>query len=252
MLRESQFVAGLVNEHGGVDAESRVENVNELRRVAGEYAELPVDEQLARFLEEVALVADVDRLAAVDNHVVCITLHQAKGLEYDNVFLVGLEDELIPHSRTHNDPVQIEEERRILYVGVTRARKRLALSRVLRRMNFGRYDQTLSSRFLADIPKGLLTHATNLGTVAPSAGQGRSNPAFQGWGTAATLKPTTVAVQYAVGDIVRHQRFGEGVVLSAKSVDDDVEVLVRFADPAAGEKRLIASFARLEKVTTQN
>ena len=241
-----------MNEHGGVDAESRVENVNELRRVAGEYAELPVDEQLARFLEEVALVADVDRLAAVDNHVVCITLHQAKGLEYDNVFLVGLEDELIPHSRTHNDPVQIEEERRILYVGVTRARKRLALSRTLRRMNFGRYDQTLSSRFLADIPKGLLAHATNLGTVNPSAGQGRSNPAFQGWGTAAALKPTTVAVQYAVGDMVRHQRFGEGVVLSAKSVDDDVEVVVRFADPAAGEKRLIASFARLEKVTTPN
>lgn len=252
MLRESQFVAGLVNEYGGTDAESRVENVNELRRVAGEYAELPVDEQLARFLEEVALVADVDRLAAVDNHVVCITLHQAKGLEYDNVFLVGLEDELIPHSRTHNDPVQIEEERRILYVGVTRARKRLALSRVLRRMNFGRYDQTIATRFLADIPKGLLAHTTNLGTVNPSAGGGRSNSAFQGWGTTAALKPSRVTVEYAVGDVVRHQRFGEGVVLAAKSVDDDVEVVVRFADSAAGEKRLIASFARLEKVITPN
>ncbi len=250
MLRESQFIAGLVNEHGGVDAESRVENVNELRRVAGEYAELPAVEQLARFLEEVALVADVDRLASVDNHVVCITLHQAKGLEYDNVYLVGLEDELIPHSRTHKDPVQIEEERRILYVGVTRARKRLALSRVARRMNFGRYDQTLPSRFLADIPNGMLAHASRLGMTNPTIPGMRSNPAFQGWGTAATHKPVASVVQYEVGDVVRHQRFGEGVVLSAKSVDDDVEVVVRFADSAAGEKRLIASFARLEKITT--
>jgi len=249
MLTESQFIAGLVNEYGGSDAESRVENVNELRRVAGEYTELPADEQLLRFLEEVALVADVDRLAAVDNHVVCITLHQAKGLEYDNVFLVGLEDELIPHGRTHNDPVQIEEERRILYVGVTRARKRLALSRVLRRMNYGRYDQTLPSRFLGDIPKGMLAHATALGTVSPVSKGSRSSEAFQGWGTASAHKPPVVLVQYEIGDRVRHQRFGEGVVLAAKAVDDDIEVVVRFADSAVGEKRLIASFARLEKVS---
>ena len=249
MLTESQFIAGLVNEHGGSDAESRVENVNELRRVAGEYAELPADEQLPRFLEEVALVADVDRLAAVDNHVVCITLHQAKGLEYDNVFLVGLEDELIPHGRTHNDPVQIEEERRILYVGVTRARKRLALSRVVRRLNFGRYDQTLPSRFLGDIPKGMLAYSTALGSVKPTMTGTRTAATFQGWGTAAAHKPAIAAVHYDIGDIVRHQRFGEGVVLAAKAVDDDVEVVVRFADSAVGEKRLIASFARLEKIS---
>lgn len=250
VLRESQFIAGLVNEHGGADAESRVENVNELRRVAGEYAELPHDEQLQRFLEEVALVADVDRLANVDNHVVCITLHQAKGLEYDNVFLVGLEDDLIPHGRTHGDPLQIEEERRILYVGVTRARKRLMLSRAQRRMNFGRYEPTLPTRFLKDIPRALLAHATSTGTIAAGRSSSRTQPEFQGWGTAAALRPKPSPILYAVGDTVRHQRFGEGIVLEAKVVDDDTEVLVRFADPAAGEKRLIASFARLERVSS--
>lgn len=248
MLRDSQFIAGLVDEHGGADAESRVENVNELRRVAGEYAELPHDEQLMRFLEEVALVADVDRLANVDNHVVCITLHQAKGLEYDNVFLVGLEDDLIPHGRTHGDPVQIEEERRILYVGVTRARKRLALSRAQRRMNFGRYDQTLTTRFLKDIPRHLLSSATAGGTSAAARPGARSQPEYQGWGTAAAHRPTAAPEQYAPGTAVRHQRFGEGIVIESKVVDDDTEVLVRFADPAVGEKRLIASFARLVRV----
>ncbi len=251
ILDETQFFAALQHEHGETDGESRAENVIELQRVAAEYDELPIPEQLTRFLEEVALVADVDTLNNDSNHVVCITMHQSKGLEYDHVFLVGLEDELLPHRRTHESQSEIEEERRILYVGVTRARKTLSLSRARRRVTFGRYDATTISRFLTPIASKLLTQSF------PTTGTPRSsttNPAYQGWGTAATFQRTTpkppapTTVQWQVGDRVRHQRFGEGVVLEAKVVDDDVEVIVRFADRAVGEKRLIASFARLERI----
>lgn len=268
VLSETKFADALAMMYDDrSDADARIENVNELRRVSGEYLELPVDEQLFRFLEEVALVADVDALAAGeseaerDNRVVCITMHQAKGLEYDNVFIVGLEDELIPHIRTHLFPEQIAEERRILYVGVTRARKRLMLSRAQRRMLYGQYGPTTPSRFLSDIPKGMLHVTTGLGSVSPTTPTQRvqtaltTKPEYRGWGDAAKFqsKPTAPTpssqATFAVGDRVRHQRFGEGIVMAAKVVDDDVEVVVNFADKAVGEKRLIASFARLEKIS---
>lgn len=248
ILQETNFFAALHHEHGERDGESRAENVLELQRVAAEYDILPTGEQLTRFLEEVALVADVDALKSGNNHVVCITMHQAKGLEYEHVFLVGLEDELLPHRRTHDSPRDIDEERRILYVGVTRARKTLALSRARRRFTFGRYEPTSISRFVTPIARKLLTTARD---TAP-ASRTSTNPAYQGWGTAATFQrtpaPPTASVSWQVGDHVRHQRFGEGVVLAAKVVDDDVEVVVRFTDKAVGEKRLIASFARLERM----
>jgi DNA helicase-2/ATP-dependent DNA helicase PcrA len=178
-------------------------------------------------------------------------MHQAKGLEYDHVFLVGLEDEILPHRRTHESQPEIEEERRILYVGVTRARKTLTLSRARRRATFGRYDTTTVSRFVTPIISKHLTMSPAPGTPIRSS---TSNPAYQGWGTAATFQRTHTtpaavdALQWQVGDHVRHQRFGEGIILEAKVVDDDVEVVVRFADKALGEKRLIASFARLERL----
>lgn len=253
ILAETQFFAALQQAHGETDGESRAENVIELQRVAAEYDELPMPEQLTRFLEEIALVADVDTLKSDNNHVVCITMHQAKGLEYDHVFLVGLEDEILPHRRTHESQHEIEEERRILYVGVTRARKTLTLSRARRRATFGRYDTTTISRFVAPIISKHLTMSP--APVNPNRSS-TSNPAYQGWGTAATFQrtPTTSSAtdavqQWQVGDHVRHQRFGEGIILEAKVVDDDVEVVVRFADKALGEKRLIASFARLERLT---
>jgi DNA helicase-2/ATP-dependent DNA helicase PcrA len=256
ILIETLFSAALNEEYGETDGESRMENVTELRRVAGEYLLLPINEQLSRFLEEIALVSDVDRLNTSDNHVVCITMHQAKGLEYDNVFLVGLEDDLLPHVRTHQDPAQVEEERRILYVGITRARKRLAMSRANRRLNRGQYMNTIGSRFLKDIPGKLLSN-TAMGSRVGARTMATPNPTYQGWGTAAAFQankavtpPPPIVIE--VGDVVRHQRFGEGVVLAAKVVDDDLEVVVRFSDDAVGEKRLIASFARLERIRTNN
>ncbi len=261
VLSETKFTQAIAEMYDDGDADARIENVNELRQVSGEYLVLPVDEQLFRFLEEVALVADVDTLATGapverDNRVVCITMHQAKGLEYDNVFIVGLEDELIPHSRTHLFPEQIDEERRILYVGITRARKRLMLSRAQRRIMYGRYEPTLTSRFLKDIPKGMLQVTTGLGSVAPTTTRTQQptsqSPQYRGWNDAPPAHTPAASaasnVEFAVGDRVRHQRFGEGIIMAAKVVDDDVEVLVHFADKVVGEKRLIASFARLEKI----
>jgi len=143
------------------------------------------------------------------------------------------------------------ENRRLLYVGMTRARKRLYLMRALRRAVFGNSEPTKRSRFLADIPMEQLTVLTNNGTVAPRPARATPNPAYQGWGNAAAFQQPKSApmLEFSVGDHVRHQRFGEGIVLAAKVVDDDVEVVVRFADRAVGEKKLIASFARLQKIT---
>ena len=256
ILDDTQYIAALHHEYGDSDGDARADNVLELQRVAGEYDALPIPEQLTQFLEEVALVADVDALANDDNHVVCITMHQAKGLEYDHVFLVGLEDELLPHRRTHEHAHEIEEERRILYVGVTRARKTLTLSRARRRFTFGRFDPTTISRFVRPIASTLLSTPGAPSDATPTRAP-TSNPAYQGWGTAASFQTRSTAsaprgdTQWQVGDRVRHQRFGEGIVLEAKVVDDDVEVVVRFADKALGEKRLIASFARLERLPNE-
>lgn len=251
---EMQVEAYLERAFGRDEARTRLENINELQRVADEYAALPRDEQLGQFLAEVALVADVDVLdRQVDrqHQVVCITMHQAKGLEYDNVFLVGLEDTIIPHVRTHNDPQQIEEERRILYVGITRARRRLYLSRAQRRMVFGNTENTRRSRFIQALPMDMFAVVTRQGQVAPRSQQAGAIDAFRSWGARSTTPPPANALpEFAVGDQVRHQRFGDGIVLAAKVVDDDVEVVVRFADKVVGEKKLIASFARLQKITT--
>ncbi len=231
--------------------EERWENILELRTVADEYQDLELKDSLASFLEGVTLVSDVDGLDEKADAVTLITLHQAKGLEFPVVFIVGLEEGLLPHFKSLPDPEQLEEERRLCYVGITRAKERAYLIHALRRSLMGVSGRSIPSRFLNDIPPHLVTStSTGLGEQAlvtappipradtrlrfgPSRAEGR--PPF----------PRLSAVK--VGERVRHATFGEGLVVSCLATKDDYEVTIALD---SGEiKRFLLSFAPLEKVS---
>ena len=214
--------------------EERLENVLELRTVAEEYAHLEPQERLTAFLESVALVSDTDDLNERANSVTLITLHQAKGLEFPIVFMVGMEEGLLPHIRSIDDSDQMEEERRLCYVGMTRAQERLYLLRAYRRAAMGSRGANPPSRFLADIPPAL--------TASP-AGRGAQTPE---WEPAAPVPPTPPP--FKAGDRVQHTVFGEGVVVACAPAPGDHEVTVAFRG-SAGVKRLLLSFAPLEMKT---
>ncbi|MFC2039670.1 ATP-dependent helicase [Chloroflexota bacterium] len=227
------------------DGEDRFDNVMELRAVASEYHNMPTPEGLAAFLESVALVADVDSLNEGVDAVTLITLHQAKGLEYPVVFIVGMEEGLLPHFRSIDDAGQMEEERRLCYVGITRAQKKLYLVRAFRRMLMGSSTANQPSRFLADIPSN----------VAPGGKlwSGEATPvaaAMHNWNRgrrpSAEVQADMAFMELKIGDHVQHGQFGSGIVLGARPKGDDMEVTVAFAD--IGNKKLMLSFARLEKV----
>ena len=154
VMEESGYATWLRD--GTEEGEDRWENVSELSSVATQYDSFPADLRLTAFLEEVALVSDQDELAEEKDRVTLLTLHTAKGLEFAVVFIVGLEENIFPHSRSLDDPDQMEEERRLMYVGVTRAKDRLYLLRAFRRTIYGRSEVNTPSRFLEDIPQPLM------------------------------------------------------------------------------------------------
>ena len=198
------------------------------------------DERLSAFLEGVALVSDVDSLEEGTDAITLITLHQAKGLEFPVVFIVGLEEGLLPHSRSIDDPDQMEEERRLFYVGMTRAKERLYLTRAFRRGFWGNTSAVRPSRFLGDVPQRLITSLS-------MAGQKSAVPGLQG--DAAGGENTAVAIEAPLkdGDRVRHSKFGEGIVVSCMPTSQDYEVTVAFKGES-GIKKLLYSFAPLQKV----
>jgi len=224
---------------GGLDGEERWDNVLELRTVAGQYRDLASPEGLSAFLEGVTLVSDVDGLDEGVDAVTLITLHQAKGLEFAVVFIVGMEEGILPHVRSFDDPSQMEEERRLCYVGVTRAKERLYLLRAFRRSLMGSSMVRDASRFLNDIPSRLIRSGGFW-----EAESSKLTRAIYSWDEAPT--PSFSSTELVAGDHVRHAVFGEGVVVSFKSVKGDGEVVVAF--DGAGVKKLLLSFAPLEKI----
>lgn len=230
-----------------VDGEERWENLLELRTVAGQYQELPPTESLAAFLEGAALVSDVDGFEETVEAVTLITLHQAKGLEFPVVFIVGMEEGILPHIRSFDDADQMEEERRLCYVGVTRAQQRVYLVRAFRRTLMGNRRVAGASRFLKDIPRHLIS-----GGDLWAGEKDRLAEAIYTWrGTAEreepAAAPATELLELSDGDRVRHGTFGDGVVVSRRAVNGDFEVVVAF--DGAGVKKLLQSFARLEKMS---
>jgi DNA helicase-2/ATP-dependent DNA helicase PcrA len=237
ILERTGYRAYIVGKEGG---EERWENVLELRSVASEYNELALEEALTAFLEKVSLVSDIDELDEKADAVTLITLHQAKGLEFPVVFIVGLEEGILPHRRSFDDPEQMEEERRLCYVGITRAKKRLYLLRSYRRNLFGGSTSNPPSRFLQDISPRLITPRGLWEDSATPVG----SPALSGNLQPSRRPSSTPALK--VGDHVHHSKFGPGIVMNCSPTRDDQEVTVVFE--GAGVKKLLASLAPLDKI----
>ena len=233
--------------------EVRVENLKELVAVSMEYEERPFEElgedeeiSLAGFLEKVSLVADADEIPEGEDHggvVTMMTLHTAKGLEFPTVFLTGMEDGIFPHSRTLGEKDEIEEERRLAYVGLTRARQRLYISRAEYRSTWGAPNYNPPSRFLDEIPEEVIEWRN----------QGRSSsPSLVTRSRVATTPPPratgkkSVAMELAVGERVSHDTFGLGTVVAVAGAGDKAEATINFGQ--YGEKRLLLRYAPVEKL----
>jgi DNA helicase-2/ATP-dependent DNA helicase PcrA len=257
VLEDTGYLAELEAERT-VEAAGRVENLAELVGQAREYAEVDA------FLEDVSLVADADEIDGSEGEVVLMTLHTAKGLEYPVVFLLGLEDGVFPHLRSLGEPDELEEERRLAYVGITRARHRLYLTWAESRMLFGSTQYNPPSRFLREIPADLVHHADN-GRPSRRRWRGAEDvPEGRVWGRGgadehrsrvveaamrgeATPARTTGAESLGlrVGDDVVHGKWGEGVVILLEGQGEKAEAVIRF--PSVGEKRLLLAWTPLKK-----
>ena len=261
IIEETGYVESLEAEDSE-EAEARIENIDELmsKIVAYEDAceEMNEPPTLSGFLEEVALVADIDSLDENSDYVVLMTLHSAKGLEFPHVYLAGLEDGIFPSymTITADDPEEVEEERRLCYVGITRAEKALTLTCARRRMIRGETQYNKMSRFLKEIPMELLsTGAVFEKEKEEPAKQAAYMQARQAFRTKAFTAPKPArqfgtpagdGPGYGVGDRVRHMKFGEGTVTAIVEGGRDYEVTVDFDGP--GTKKMFATFARLQKV----
>jgi DNA helicase-2/ATP-dependent DNA helicase PcrA len=251
-LEGSGYVAELEAE-GGIEAEGRLENLSELVGVAREF------ETVEEFLEQVSLVADTDELDDDDSAVVLMTLHSAKGLEYPAVFLIGMEEGIFPHVRTLTEPDELEEERRLAYVGITRARERLFVSSAWARSLHGSTQYNPPSRFLSELPEHLV-EAVGQRRRRPSFGTGatwgsdreprqRFAPAAAGSSRPAPRRPQPSGADQLglrTGDDVVHAKWGEGVILDVRGSGDKAEATVRF--PEVGEKVLLLAWAPLQKL----
>ena len=242
---------------GTDDAMMRIENIDEFTAKAVEFEKTTEDATLSAFLEEIALVADIDSYNENDDAVVLMTLHSAKGLEFPYVFMVGMEEGLFPGSRaiSSGDPNDMEEERRLCYVGITRARKELFLTYALHRMQHGQIQYNAPSRFLAELPPELLDNRFKKPqndpikhwSFSPAGGMKRniiSNPY-----KSELSKPTNVEIDFKVGDKVRAPKYGIGEVKDIKSAGADYEVTVLFT--GKGAKKFMAGLSKLKKVETE-
>ncbi|NCG36941.1 MAG: DNA helicase PcrA [Actinobacteria bacterium] len=242
-----------------VESEGRLENLSELVGMAREY------ETVDEFLEQISLVADTDDLDDEESSVTLMTLHGAKGLEFPVVFLVGMEDGVFPHIRSLGEPAELEEERRLAYVGITRAMKKLHLTSAWSRMMHGSTQYNPPSRFLDEIPSELIEeiggsrmlrgrrdrgdHDTSGRTFGGGRQSSENRDHMVEQALAAANGPTqsgAEALGLRVGDDVRHSQWGEGVIIDIEGAGDKAEASVHF--PSIGEKRLLLSWAPLEKI----
>jgi DNA helicase-2/ATP-dependent DNA helicase PcrA len=237
---------------GTTEGEDRWENLMELRRVTQEYAAVEPPEALPMFLEQVALVSDVDGLGNDEAGPALLTLHAAKGLEFPAVFIVGMDEGVLPHTRSLDTPEAMEEERRLCYVGITRAKDHLYLVHTFRRFMSGQNDLGVPSRFLTDIPAELIEgQAKPHGRKVESDGyeaQSGSRYLRTVLTDVSTPRPASPPPQprFQVGDTIQHAKFGEGVIIASHMTNDDQEIEVAF--PRQGVKRLSVNLAPIQKL----
>jgi DNA helicase-2/ATP-dependent DNA helicase PcrA len=266
VLDQAGYLRDLREDHTE-ESEGRIENLMELVSAAREYETRDPEPSLGGFVDRLSLLSDVDKEQGTrDARVMMMTMHSAKGLEFPVVVIAGMEEGLFPHSRSAEDEAELEEERRLCYVGITRARSRLVLTSAARRRVFGDYQGTQPSRFLEEIPPDLIEQeysAYSSPYSTPRAGgswEYRANPYGRGGrsgGRGSRVREQEESFAYESEDqsvpgglrsgaTVRHGQFGVGTVLSVEVLDDDMKVVVRFA--SVGTKTLRAKYAKLEMV----
>ncbi|GER68005.1 ATP-dependent DNA helicase PcrA [Weizmannia acidilactici] len=238
-----------------IEAESRLENIDEFISVAQEFEKNNDDKSLISFLTDLALVADIDRLDEEDvpkDAVVLMTLHAAKGLEFPVVFLIGMEEGVFPHSRSLMDEAEMEEERRLMYVGVTRAEEELYLTNAQMRTLYGRTNINPVSRFISEIPEELIDQANReeedgLDFRSPSSRSSERMQRRPMVRPAAHQKQGAEKLSWNVGDKAEHKKWGIGTIVSVKGEGKSLELDIAFPSPV-GIKRLLAEFAPITKV----
>lgn len=271
-LPVSELVDELLNKTGyremlkndpSLEGESRLENINEFITVAQEFEKTSDDKSLVAFLTDLALIADIDQVdddGENNERILLMTLHSAKGLEFPVVFIIGLEEGVFPHSRSLMEEMEMEEERRLAYVGITRAEQQLYLTRARMRTLFGRTNMNPPSRFLDEIPDELLefVNESEEDTLFPPwmhASHGikpkERNTFYSRKPAPRTVHRTSVtntggaSFDWTVGDKANHKKWGEGTVVSIKGEGDNLELDIAF--PNVGIKRLFAKFAPITK-----
>jgi DNA helicase-2/ATP-dependent DNA helicase PcrA len=257
VLDQTGYLKDLRDEHSE-EAEGRIENLAELVSAAREYEIRNPEPSLGGFVDQLSLLSDADEEAGSQSaRVLMMTMHSAKGLEFPVVVICGLEDGLFPHSRSADDEAELEEERRLCYVGITRAERRLVLTSAARRRVFGEYQSTEPSRFIDEIPPELIEEVASafVSPYASSFSQFRAPQYGKGSGYRGRTREERPAYAYEDDDQsvpsglkpglrVKHPQFGVGTVLSVEPLDDDTKLVVRFN--SVGQKTLRARFAKLE------
>lgn len=257
IMSVSGYIASLDSE--SETREDRIANLDELANNLLRFSEENEGATLNDFLQEVSLMTDIDNYNAEADTVIMMTVHAAKGLEFKNVFLAGMEESIFPSELSRMDGTeQIEEERRLAYVGITRAKKKLYLTRARMRMLFGSTKFNQPSRFVEEIPNKLLeitsdeqpqrTYSSTVYKISSTASSGKAPqaPASRGFSAPkAFTPPQSSGESYKVGDTVVHKAYGEGVVLSAKPMGNDTMLEIAFAK--AGTKKIMANYAKIEK-----
>ena len=227
---------------------TRLENIRELKPSIQAYLQNAENPTLAGFLEEIALYTDLEEYNQGDDAVVMMTMHSAKGLEFANVFLVGFEDGLFPGTRAIGDREEMEEERRLCYVAITRAKEHLTITHARQRMLYGRTAAALPSRFLKEIPEDCMVKKGALRSTSPNYSDWNSGsaypayrPSLNTYSIPAVQKPQVPVLELSKGDMVRHAAFGRGMVLSVMKMGGDALLEIAFDD--IGTKKLMAKAA---------
>jgi DNA helicase-2/ATP-dependent DNA helicase PcrA len=257
MLSRTGYLENL-REERSEEAEGRIENLMELVSAAREYESRDDTPTLGGFVDRLSLLSEADEAeGASEAQVWLMSMHAAKGLEFPVVVVAGMEEGLFPHSRSSEDQDEIEEERRLCYVCLTRARERLVLTGAARRRVFGDYQQSRPSRFLEEIPDHLVERLEPAPPRWQHAGYELKNPYARRYGGRGRVREEAESGGYAyehedqsavspvrLGARVRHRQFGVGTVVEVEDQGDDLKVTVRF--PAVGTKKLMARYAGLE------
>ncbi len=234
----------------GDEGITRMENINELKSTVIAYMNDAEEPSLNGFLEEIALYTDLDKMDSGDDAVTMMTVHSAKGLEFENVFAVGMEDGIFPSGRSFDSEEDMEEERRLAYVAITRAKKMLYLSSASQRMLFGSTQRNFTSRFIKEIDKSLIDKHDNTivdHTDKPPVHEVRSMTLQQQLAQSKNKsKNTSELVEYSVGERVKHNIFGEGTILSVKKMASDAMLEIAFEK--VGTKKIMATFSKLTKL----